>query len=318
MNDELLPNEPERKSDKTLIIVSIVAAILVLAVGITYLVTRPEADQLQKTAALTSCPKANKQYPGHCIGSNISQLSLQPNVPGTYQFAILDDQGKPIKDFETVHEKKMHVMVVRKDTAYFQHIHPTFDEQTGVWTLNELTIPTDGPYRLFADFTEGGAKSAITIYEDFNVGDMAKYQKQPMGDTKEDKTFGKYQALLQTDPIVLQAGTAAKLAYLFGDSQKSSMPLTGLQPYLGAMGHAVILSEDLDFIHAHAKDDKVLASRGVVEFMANFPKEGKYKIFGQFQHDGEVFTTDFVLPVYENLSPADQRINSGDDVHSGH
>jgi hypothetical protein len=84
------------------------------------------------------------------------------------------------------------------------------------------------------------------------------------------------------------------------------------------MGHAVILSENLDFIHAHAMDDKTLASRGVVQFMTTLPKEGKYKVFGQFQREGKVFTTDFVIPVYKNLSPADQRINSGDDVHSGH
>lgn len=318
MNDDLLNDQPKQKPDKILIIAGIVAVLLVLAAGVTYLLTRPKAVQSQKAAALTSCPEANKQHPGHCISSNISQLSLKPNVSGKYQFVILDDQGKPIKDFETVHEKQMHVMVVRKDTAYFQHIHPTFDKQMGTWTLDKLTIPTDGPYRLFADFTEGGAKSAVTIYEDFNVGDMAKYQKQPIGDAKEDKTFGKYQVILQTEPIVLQAGTEAKIVYLFGDTQNGGTSLSGLQPYLGAMGHAVILSENLDFIHAHAKDDKVLASRGVVEFMATLPKEGKYKIFGQFQHDGKVFTTDFVLPVYKNLSPADQRINSGDDVHSGH
>jgi hypothetical protein len=318
MNDELLNDQPKQKPDKTLIIVGITAVILVLVAGITYLLTRPKAVQPQKTAALTMCPEANKQHPGHCISSNIGQLNLKPNTAGNYQFAILDDKGKPIKDFEKVHEKQMHVMVVRKDLAYFQHIHPTFNANTGVWTLDKLTIPTDGPYRLFADFTEGGTKSAVTIYEDFNVGDMTNYQKQPVGDTNEDKTFGKYQVLLQTEPIVLQANTAAKLVYLFGDAQNGGASLTGLQPYLGAMGHAVILSENLDFIHAHATDNKLLASRGVVEFMATLPKEGKYKVFGQFQHNGNVFTTDFVLPVYANLSPADQRINSGDDVHSGH
>lgn len=318
MNDELLDNKPEQKSDKLLWVVSIVAVLLVLAVGITYLMTRPKIVETQKATALTTCPEANKQHPGHCISSNINQLSLKPNEAGKYQFAVLDAQNKPIKGFETVHEKQMHVMVVRKDLAYFQHIHPTFDAKTGTWTLDKLTIPADGSYRLFADFTEGGTKSAVTIYEDFNVGDMAKYQKQPIGDAKEDKTFGKYQVILQTEPIVLQANSEAKLAYLFGDAEKGGASLTGLQPYLGAMGHAVILSENLDFIHAHAMDNPALASRGVVEFMATLPKEGKYKVFGQFQHEGKVFTTDFVLPVYANLSPADQRINSGDDVHSGH
>lgn len=318
MNDDLLSKPENSQSDKLVWIVGIVAVVLLLVAGVTFLLTRPKSVQTKKQTALSICPEANKQHPGHCISSNISQLSLKPNETGKYQFAILDNKGKAIKDFETVHEKQMHVMMVRKDLAYFQHVHPTLDKSTGTWTLDKLTIPTDGPYRLFADFTEPGSKSPVTIYEDFNVGDMTKYQKQPIGDTKDDKTFGKYQVLLQTEPIVLQANTEAKLVYLFGDTTKGGTSLTGLEPYLGAMGHAVILSENLDFIHAHAMDNATLASRGVVEFMATLPKEGKYKVFGQFQHNGQVFTTDFVVPVYANLSPADQRINSGDDVHSGH
>lgn len=318
MNDELLTSQEPKKSDKLLWIVAAIAAALVVAAAVTYLVTRPKSTQSVQKTSFKECPAANKQHPGHCISSNINEIKLQPNTAGKYQFAILDDKNQPIKDFETVHEKQMHVMVVRKDLSYFQHIHPTLDTKTGIWTLDKLTIPTDGPYRLFADFTQRGDKNPITIYEDLSIGDMTKYKKQPVGDTKEDKTFGKYQVLLQTEPIVLQASTEAKLIYLFGDAQNGGMSLTGLEPYLGSMGHAVILSENLDFIHAHAKDDKTLASRGVVEFAATFPKEGKYKIFGQFKHDGKVFTTDYVLPVYQNLSPADLRINSGNDAHSAH
>jgi len=319
MNDELIqPSEPNKKPDKLLWVIGLIAILLVVAAITTYFLTRSTTNQSQQASSFTSCPDVNKQHPGHCISSNISKASFKPNESGTYQFAILDAKNKPIKDFETVHEKQMHVILVRKDLAYFQHVHPVLDKQTGIWTLDKLTLPADGPYRLFADFTEGGTKSPVTVYEDFNVGDMAKYQKQPIGDTKEDKTFGNYQVILQTDPIVVQAGSEAKLVYLLSDAQKGGASVTGLEPYLGAMGHAVILSENLDFIHAHAMDDPTLASRGVVEFITTLPKEGKYKVFGQFQRSGEVFTTDFVLPVYGSLSPADHRINSGSDVHSGH
>lgn len=319
MTEPLVPNEETAtSSNKLLWIVAAIAAAMLAAAAITYTLTRPKPVQTQKAAFLTQCPVANKQHPDHCISSNISKIKPQPGVATTYSFAILNEDNQPIKDFKTVHAKQMHVIVVRKDLAHFQHIHPALNKDTGVWTLNALTLPADGEYRLFADFTEAGTKNSVAIYEDFTVGDVTKYQKQPTGDTKEDKTFGRYHVILQTEPIILQASTEAKLIYLFGDAQNAGQSLNSLEPYLGAMGHAIILSENLDFIHAHAMTDATLNSRGIVKFMATFPKEGKYKVFGQFQHQGKVFTTDFVVPVYKNLAPADVRINSGDDDHSSH
>jgi hypothetical protein len=36
-----------------------------------------------------------------------------------------------------------------------------------------------------------------------------------------------------------------------------------------------------------------------VTFMTIFPEKGIYKIWGQFQHDGKVFTVPFVVKVAE-------------------
>lgn len=317
MSEPLPPGtEPAKNSNRLIFIVAAMAAAMVIAATITYFLTQPKSPTASKTPVLTQCPAANKQHPEHCISSNIDELNLQPGVAQKYTFAVLDENNQPIKEYETVHEKQMHVIVVRKDLAYFQHIHPTLNKDTGTWTLSDLTLPADGQYRLFADFTEAGTKTPMTIYEDITAGDLAKYQKQPIGDTIEDKTFDRYHVILQTEPIILQSNTEAKLTYLFSDAKNGGQSINNLEPYLGAMGHAVILSESLDYIHAHAITDATLNSRGIVNFIATFPKEGNYRVFGQFQHQGSVFTTDFVVPVYINLAPADVRINSGDDVHS--
>lgn len=326
MNDELLkPQETKPKSDKLVWLVAAIAAALLIGVGLTYFLTRSNSSQGSKNAAYANCPTANKQHPGHCISSNISDVTFKPGTAATYKYAILDDKNNPIKEYETVHEKQMHMIVVRKDLTNFQHVHPTLDTKTGEWTMNDLTFEEDGPYRIFADFTPGdapkdakGNKQPITIYEDITVGDMAKYKKQPTGDATEYKTFGNLEVLFQTEPTIISANASTKLSFLFGDAQKGGQAVGDFQPYLGAMGHAVVLSENLDFIHAHAIDDKTLASRGIINFMLTPPEAGKYKVFGQFQRNDKVVTADFVLPVYKSLAPADVRINSGDDVHSGH
>lgn len=324
---KIINKHQKKKSDKLLWVLGGIAALTLLAlvvIGIN--LAEPQDRASNQAPKLTNCPDANKQHPGHCISSNVSTLKLEPQTSNKYQFAILDANNQPIKSFDTVHEKMMHVIVVRKDLTDFQHIHPTFDQQTGVWTLDNLSLPNNGPYRIFADFTPSdakpdskGTKSPITIYEDVFVGDQSIYQAQKIGDTTDGKAFGDYEVLLQTKPLVVAAGATTTLEYLFLDTKKSGdQAITDLEPYLGSIGHAIVLSENLDFVHAHAMDDPKLNQRGIVDFMFTPQKQGKYKVFAQFKRQGQVFTTDFVLPVYKDLAPGDVQLNSGNDAHSGH
>lgn len=322
----LRPNKTKNKPNRLVWILGVMAVLtlvsVVVLVGIgAFKVTNSDQNQIS-----ANCPAANKQHPGHCISSNVATLQLQPNTSNKYQFAILDKNNQPIKNFDTVHEKKMHVIVVRKDLTDFQHIHPTLDQKTGVWTLDQLSLQNNGPYRVFADFTPSdakasanGTKTPVTIYEDILVGDQSKYQAQKIGDTTGNKTFGDYHVLLQTKPMVMSANTQTTLEYLLLDTKLvGDQAVTDLEPYLGAMGHAIVLSENLDFIHAHAMNDPISNKRGIVNFMFTPTKEGKYKVFAQFKRRGQVFTTDFVLPVYKDLAPGDVRLNSGADDHSAH
>jgi len=38
----------------------------------------------------------------------------------------------------------MHIIVVRKDLANFQHVHPKYDPATGKFTFTDLMFPSDG------------------------------------------------------------------------------------------------------------------------------------------------------------------------------
>ena len=74
--------------------------------------------------------------------------------------------------------------------------------------------------------------------------------------------------------------------------------MTDLEPYLGALGHSVILREGtLDFIHAHPVEEVTAKQNGTVSFIVDFPEVGKYKVFTQFQRGGKVITTNFVVSV---------------------
>jgi hypothetical protein len=142
-----------------------------------------------------------------------------------------------------------------------------------------------------------GMPLGATSYQDMVVGDMAKYIPQPIGDTKSSKAFGEYAVSLALSPTPPVTGTEEDLAFKL---TRNNSPITDLQNYLGALGHAVVLSEgDLQFIHAHPTETDITKQTGEVDFMVNFPEAKKYKVFTQFQRDGKVVTTDFVVNVQQ-------------------
>jgi len=234
------------------------------------------------------------------LKSDASTKTYQPKTPVNYTFSIVDDQGTTVKDFATVHEKIMHVIIVRKDLQEFQHVHPEFNKITGKFTLSNLAFPSDGPYRIFPDFTPTSAQMGadgmplgVTLNEDVNVGNMANYKAQPLTDTQLGKTFQSYQVQLTPNPTPVTANTSTTLTFAINQAGK---PVTNLEKYLGALGHTVVLREgDLEFLHTHALSENISSQNGKVDFAVTFPMAGKYKVFSQFQHQGKILTTDFVV-----------------------
>ena len=114
-----------------------------------------------------------QSHRSYCIRSGAPTTSYLPGMPSRFTYSVVDDEGNTLKDFDTVHEKIMHFIVVRKDLTNFQHLHPDFNKVTGEFTLSNLTFPSDGEYRLFADFTptssqmgSGSTKLPVTISQD--------------------------------------------------------------------------------------------------------------------------------------------------------
>ncbi len=123
-----------------------------------------------------------------------------------------------------------------------------------------------------------------------------------------------------TMPGKIRAGKDVMLHFQVRDA--AGKPVTGLEPYLGAMGHAVLLSSDTkSYLHTHPMDShgdahgsmdhgahdatagaagstQVSAGSGSdVMFHTNFPHPGLYKAWGQFQHKGKIITAAFVLNI---------------------
>src|SRR6476620_5907530 len=111
---------------------------------------------------------------GYTLELAADQVTAGPAVP--VQFRITDPSGVPVTDYTEEHEKPLHLIVVRRDLAGFQHVHPTLDA-TGTWSV-PLDLTRGGDYRVFADFTPAGG-AGVTLGTDLRVAGTYAPQELP-------------------------------------------------------------------------------------------------------------------------------------------
>jgi len=212
----------------------------------------------------------------------LEQTALRRGRPTELRFSIVGSDGRPVRDFDVEHEKRMHFIVVRRDGQGFQHLHPELGDD-GVWHV-ELTLPAAGSYRVFADFKHDD--EAQTLAADLAVDGEADYAPLPAPSTSDDTGDG-YDVRL--DAGALRAGRESELRFTV---TRGGEPVQ-TEPYLGAGGHLVALREgDLAYLHVHPE------GRGdAVSFMTEFPSEGRYRLYLQFKHEGRVHTAEFTQEV---------------------
>ncbi|MFC7483289.1 hypothetical protein ACFQX7_29350 [Luedemannella flava] len=117
--------------------------------------------------------------------------------------------------------------MVRRDLSGYQHLHPTMASD-GTWTI-PLTVASAGQYRIFADFQPTGRASALTLGVDLAAA--GTYLPQPLPVPKPAVQVDGYEVELSGG---LVPGTASRLTLTV---TRGGVPVTDLQPYLGAYGH---------------------------------------------------------------------------------
>jgi hypothetical protein len=200
---------------------------------------------------------------------------------GAYRFRI-DGKKGTVTDFDIEHTKAMHLIVVRRDFAGFQHLHPEIDAG-GTWST-PLTIDQAGAYRVFADFVVDGEKHTLAT-DLFVPGD---FQPQPLPRAEHEADAGDgYPVELDGEAI---AGEESTLQFVV---RHNGVVVGDIGEYLGARGHLVALRDgDLAYLHIHADEDRLW-------FDAEFPTTGEYRLFLQFVHNGEVRTAAFTVGAEE-------------------
>jgi hypothetical protein len=206
----------------------------------------------------------------------------------TLTFVITGPDQKPLTDFAVVHDKPMHMIVARRDLSGYQHLHPTMAPD-GTWTVT-MNLDRPGPWRAVADFTAnvaGGGQTAVTLGTDLTVA--GAYQPVTVPAAAREATVDGYTVSYEG---TLQIGATAPLLFrVFKDGS----PVATLDPYLGSYGHLVFLRQlDMAYIHTHPE---TALSGGAVKFWATAPSTGTYRMFFDFQVNGQVHSAAFTLNI---------------------
>lgn len=216
--------------------------------------------------------------------------TVKANENTKLSIQVTDTSGQTVRDFELNHEKLMHLIIVSKDLSSFSHIHPEWDGK-GTFTVGN-SFPHGGMYKVFADFIPKGG-SGTTVSEWVKVEGVTEPQQRVTADAKLAKTVDGKEVTLAISST--KAREEATLTFTVKD-EKTKAGIGNLEQYLGAVGHVVILSEDAEqYLHVHPIDEK--ASGPDAAFRTAFPNSGIYKVWGQFQHQGNVFTIPYVVEI---------------------
>jgi len=220
---------------------------------------------------------------------------FQRGEAGELRFRVEDADGAAVRRFDELHERRLHLILVRRDGTGFQHLHPALGAD-GTWAA-PVEFPAAGDYRAFADFSVGGEQH--TLGADLFVSGGA-FTARPFPAPATLAASDGYEVSLGAGAP--RAGRPARLTFAVS---RGGEEVGDLQPYLGAKGHLVALREgDLAYLHVHPEEgghehegQSAAAHPNEIAFAATFPTAGRYRLYLQFRHGGAVHTAEFTVGV---------------------
>lgn len=246
------------------------------------------------------------------------KLTTKPQNPKsgedvTLNFSLINNEtNQVIKDLAVVHEKILHLIIVSRNLAYFDHIHPEMNADGSLSVITKFS--KGGDYVLFADLTPNG-ETKNQVFDIPLTVEGEPVEKIALSPNNIFESAG-YVATLTTEPSDLVVDKSIEIKV---NLKKDGKDVTNLQNYLGALGHMVVISEDASMYlhvhpmepegkghtHEHGKETSHMKSGSEKEtkngpdviFHTKFTKAGIYKVFAQFNPGGKLITTNFVVKV---------------------
>jgi hypothetical protein len=265
--------------------------------------THSEITTSMATASMSAAPI------NYNVNVQFEPAIPQAGKPTSLSFVVTEQEvGEPIKQFDIIHDKLMHLIIVnREDLSHFAHIHPKLDKERGIFYI-AYTFAKAGKYKMWIDVKPEGGIQILTAFAFDVEGQPIHFPSIILPEQINMKNVvaegHNYQVTLNFQPEQQPVGGRnVKMTFEIRDA--NGKPISNLEPLMAAGGHCVIIDADgREFLHVHPAEEipeDVTSWRGgpSISFLANFPKPGLYRAWGQFQHEGRLITADFTFEVHK-------------------
>lgn len=269
-------------------------------------IPNPGAPQAVNNGQNTNpTPNAPAATDDHAGGEHVAKLAgSRVDVKGKsdlrigdieLSFKLYGEDGHDFgpNDLKTMHEKKLHLLLVRDDMTRFQHLHPEY--VGGSWTV-KINIPDQGRYQMYVDIAPIEEEPSV-LRVPLTIGGDTQNTQAPTPNVDLSAQDDGYKVQLF---IAQPLKTKETKQWIFAVTQ-NGRPVTTLQPYLGAYGHVVELrhTDPDDFFHVHPVTENQ-PTDGKVVFEGTFPIKGRYTLYAQFNINGSVKTFPVTVDVNED------------------
>lgn len=222
----------------------------------------------------------------------LAENEVPGGKPGSIAFTVSQPDGDPLTEYELDQTVKLHFYVVRSDLSEFQHIHPTLSDD-GTWSAKHTAL-SPGKWRAYSAFIPGVGPqkgSDLVLSKTFSVA--GTYDAVPLPEAAKTATADDYTVSVSGEP---QSGEATTLTI---EIEHDGKPVTNLEPYLAAYAHVTAVHEgDMAFAHLHPMGEANASGGGPkLTFHANFSSAGNWRLFIQFQTDGELHMVPITVAV---------------------
>lgn len=210
--------------------------------------------------------------------------------------------GEPVGVFLKNYTKLMHLIVVDSSLTEYQHLHPEYRDG---WFEIPVTLSKEGRYNFYLDFVPLGAVEQQIGLSLKTSGFDEEIKAEGSEDLTPKETQGYKIVIDFEEPLKAEALSRMEQKLVF-EVTRGGQPVTTLKPYLGAFGHLVMINADTyEYYHVHPAQTQELKEDALggpqVEFLpmavSQDFKPGGYRIFGQFNPDGNLIMTPFTVKV---------------------
>ncbi len=199
-------------------------------------------------------------------GMDESKPHVQVNTfysQGKVTVEVRDSQNNNV-NLEETHEKNMHLIIVSADLENFLHVHPV-ENDAGDFEA-ELAL-SEGLYFAYVDINPVAMNHTIQPAT-LDVGEKNQLPEVDWLSIKKDDTHDKEEQGKKISFTHSEIRAQQPVSLHFDTHGEK------LLPYLGALGHVVVLdSKGEKFLHVHP------ISEDSLEFEAVFPSPGIYKLW---------------------------------------